>query len=94
MNEPDFFVAISARIVTDKELTMNAKGVAIGLYDLANFYASNGHEGTPITVEMIQKSFGGTKLEITSGIEELSKAGCIVLDSEKNVIELFTRRTK
>jgi len=94
MIKPDFFVAISARIVTDKELTMNAKGVAIGLYDLANFYASNGDEGTPITVDMIQKSFGGTKLEIMSGIEELSNAGYIVLDSENNVVELFTRRTK
>lgn len=94
MIEPDFFVAISARIVTDKSLTMNAKGVAIGLYDLANFYAAGGNEGVPITVDMIQKSFGGTKLEITSGIEELSNAGYIVLDSENNVIELFTRRTK
>lgn len=94
MIKPDFFIAISARIATDKNLTMNAKGVAIGLYDSANFYASNGDEDMPITVEMIQKIFGGTKLEIESGFEELSKAGYIVLDSENNVIELFTRRTK
>ena len=94
MIEPDCFIAISARIATDKELTMNAKGVASGLYDLANFYASNGDEDVPRTVDMIQRSFGGTKLEISSGIEELSKAGYIVLDSGNNVIELFTKRTK
>lgn len=94
MIKPDFSIPISARIATDKELTMNAKGVAIGLYDLANFYASNGDEDIPITVDMIQKSFGGTRLEIMSGIEELSNAGYIVLDSENNVIELFIRRTK
>lgn len=94
MIKPDYIVAISARIVTDKELTMNTKGVAIGLYDLANAYASSGNEDMPITVDMIQKSFGGTKLETMSGIEELSKAGYIVLDSENNVVELFTRRTK
>lgn len=94
MIKPDYFIAISARIATDKSLTMNAKGVAIGLYDLANFYASEGNEDVPITVDMIQRIFGGTKLEITSGIEELSKAGYIVLDSENNVVELFTERTK
>ena len=94
MVKTDYFIATPGHIVTDKRLTMNAKGVAIGLYDLATFYEAGGNEGVPITVDMIQKSFGGTKLEIASGIEELSNAGYIVLDSEHNVIELFTRRTK
>lgn len=94
MIHTDYFIATPGHIVRDKKLTMNARGVASGLYDLATFYASEGNEGVPITVDMIQKIFGGTKLEIVSGIEELSNAGYIVLDSENNVIELFTRRVK